>query len=502
MQEEYTYYTQAQFEALFARLGLRVLASTPLWNPWIVRHRFAGRFELRDGQHDGDARPLEFPATNYVIVGENVAPGQGVRFQMRPTVEDATPRPTPVFLGLEAHRHRETGRVYDLAYRPHPTVDVVPFFVDAGVPYVLARTSYPRPILRAGRDDTAPLDGSGPADYITEPLNVLQTEAPLGRTVEDALAADAGISAGHIRRMLPGTTYYPSPGGILEEVRSVLVEIDPLYVNAPLAGRSAFSTSGRVRAIEARQLLRAAQVGGLPDARLELNAHDLLLRLQIDRGPWIGEEIALAPAPAQSPVALAALLDRPGRRQFERVDAGGGGFLQIRSAEFAELAADGQEVARARLEWVAPRRLGANTVAVALLALDAAGRPLLALDEDHLPAAQSFAGVSDLLVTPAWRLPREVSTPSRAQAFVRERLLDEYGLQAGACWELGGPYRPSPGLTPEVVHPLACQALALRPGRRGLRWVPLQGVIDHRGQLPDGHLRVLALRASHALGAA
>jgi hypothetical protein len=51
-----------------------------------------------------------------------------------------------------------------------------------------------------------------------------------------------------------------------------------------------------------------------------------------------------------------------------------------------------------------------------------------------------------------------------------------------------------------VVHPLACQALALQPGRRGLRWVPLQEVIDHRGQLPDGHLRVLALRASHALG--
>jgi SAM-dependent methyltransferase len=495
VQEEYTYYTQAQFEVLFARLGLRVLASTPLWNPWIVRRRFAGRFELRDGE----GRPLEFPATNYVIVGENVASGQGVRFQVVPSgAADQPPSGRP-FLGLEAHRDRESGRIFDLAYRPHPTVDVVPFFVAAGVPYILARTGYPRPILRAGREDTAPLDGSGPADYITEPLNVLQTEAPLGRTVEDALANDAGITADHIRRMLPGTTYYPSPGGILEEVRSVLVEIDPLYVNAPLEGRSAFSSSGRVRAIEARQLLRAAQVGGLPDARLELNAHDLLLRLQIDRGPWIGEEITLAASPARTPVALADLQDRPRRRRFDRVSAGGGRFLEIRAAEFAELTAEGHEVARARLEWVAPRPLGANTVAVALLAPNAAGRPLLALDQDDLPAAQCFAGVSDLLVAPAWRLPREVSSRSLAEAFIRQRLLDEYGLTTGACWELGGPYRPSPGLTPEVVHPLAFQALDTRAGGRALQWVLLQEVIGRRASLPDGHLRVLALRASHAL---
>ena len=40
MKEEYTYFTQDAFEACFAALGLRVLASVPLWNPWIVRERF------------------------------------------------------------------------------------------------------------------------------------------------------------------------------------------------------------------------------------------------------------------------------------------------------------------------------------------------------------------------------------------------------------------------------------------------------------------------------
>src|SRR5262249_4960724 len=42
--EEYTYFTQDDFEALFARLGMRILASTPLRTPWIVRNRFVGKF--------------------------------------------------------------------------------------------------------------------------------------------------------------------------------------------------------------------------------------------------------------------------------------------------------------------------------------------------------------------------------------------------------------------------------------------------------------------------
>src|SRR5262249_18306831 len=77
VKEEYTYFSQAEFEALFARLGLRRLASPPLYNPWIVRHRFIGRAELRDL----DGKPVDFPPTNYVIVGEKVPPGEGVRFR-------------------------------------------------------------------------------------------------------------------------------------------------------------------------------------------------------------------------------------------------------------------------------------------------------------------------------------------------------------------------------------------------------------------------------------
>lgn len=494
VQEEYTYFTQEGFERLFARLGLRVLASTPILNPWILRHRFEGRFALRDPE----GRALPFPATNYVIVGEKVPATQGVAFRVGPAVAPLG------FLRLEHHRHRASGRVYDLAARPHPTVDIVPFFTAADTLYVLARTSYPRPIARATRGEAPPLDGGGPADYVTEPLNVLQTEHPLGRTVEEALEGKAGIPPAQIRRCLPGTTYYPSPGGILEEVRSLLVEIDPVYVNTPLALVSGFSSSGRVRAIEARQLLRAAQVGGLPDARLELNVHDLLLRLGQDRGPWIGEELALDHALSVAPTPLGALLDRPGRRAFTRARAAdSAGFLRLHAATFEELTAGGARVGSQPLEYVVPASRSPHTVAVALLARDPAGQVLLGIDEDDLPAAQSFSGNSNLLVTPAWRLPAGVRAADQARAFVVERARAEYGLTTGTLWDLGGPYRPSPGLTPELVHALATEVraeAAAEAGDRRLHWVPLRELVASRARLPDGHLRILSLRAAHALG--
>ena len=123
VQEEYTYCTQPEFEAIFASLGLRVLASTPLRTPWIVRNRFVQRFALRDAR-TGDS--LDWPATNYIIVGEKVPLGEGVRLR---DAGDAAPLG---FLELTSYRHRETGAVRDLVRRPNLSLDVLPWFEEHG----------------------------------------------------------------------------------------------------------------------------------------------------------------------------------------------------------------------------------------------------------------------------------------------------------------------------------------------------------------------------------
>ncbi len=493
IQEEYTFGTQAELEALFARLGLRVLASTPIRNPWILRNRLRDQIALWTTA----GAPIDLPATNYVIVGQKVDANEGVRLT---EVADAQ---VAGYLELSHWRNIETGRVYDLARRPGLTVDVVPWFRKHGAVHLLARRSYPRPVLVSRSAGSRAIDGAGVASYVTEPLIAVQQDKPLGQTAEELLSTFPDISADAIIAFEPGTRYYPSPGGIQEQVRSVFVQIEPVNVQEQLAPASGFSTSGLLRAIEARQLLRAAQVGGLPDARLELNTYELCQRLGVDPGEWIGETISLSdavPEPALEASSLRQLAGRPHRRLFRRAEpADASGFLELRCATFAEHDAQGRELCRADRELVQPATRSLNTVAVAALCR-IAGQLCIAVQDHDLPASQCFDGNSEILVAPAWRIPREVSGIDATRAWVRNRLEQEHGLSCRQSFELGGRYFPSAGLTPEVVYPLAVEVASMGRGAKALTWISLADAVAERERLLDGHLRIVVWRAAHALG--
>src|SRR5581483_10557767 len=157
------------------------------------------------------------------------------------------------------------------------------------------------------------------------------------------------------------------------------------------------------------------------------------------------------------PTSAERLRARPARRLFRRAASEDSpGFLQIHRSWFAERDAAGQMLA------------------------SRGGELLIGVDDFDLPAAQCFNGNSELLVIPAWRLPHEIASLTAARAWVAGRLESEYGLGCGEVWELGGPYHPTPGVTPEVVHPFAVEAVGDRPGgKRRLHWVPLRELVRH-----------------------
>lgn len=490
VREEYGYFTQAEFEAHFARLGLRMLASTPLRNPWILHNRWDGKCELRS--LDGQALP--FPATNYLIAGERVAPGEGVRFRL------AGEEASIGFLKMDHYRHRETGEVFDLVRRPFPTLDVVPYFEESGELFVLARMSYPRPIVGCLAHADPTIDERAPAAYVTEPISLIQSDLPMGASVEQALKDRAGVEPGQIRRFHEGSTYYPSPGGIQEEVRSVLVEIEPTFLQDRLQVRSGFRTAGRVRAIEAHQALRAAQVGGLPDARLELNIYDLLLRRGEGFGDWIGDQLAMDElADPPQTVSFRELVEAKPRRAFTSAEASGStGYLRLHTSRFEELDAEGKPVASSVLEYAVPAFASTNTVAVAVV-FKSGQTIYLGLEDRDLPAAQSFTGHSNLLTPPAWRLPKGVQSMDQAMDWTLSRIEEELGIKVGDLRNLGGPFHPTPGLTPESVYPFVAEVQAASKAPKQLRWVALPELFDRRSEVKDCQLRILTFRVAHML---
>lgn len=498
--EEYTYYTQAQFEAAFAERRLRVVASFPIFNPWIVNNRFAGKFVWRD---PATSALLPFPATNYLIVGEKVASGAGVKIDAVSTNSE----PEPSFVKLHAYQHRATGKVFELCERPHPTVDVMPYFVRGQRCFVLAKQGFPRPLSRlfsqSGQEFEHNLTATHLAGYVTEPLSAIVKEGNTEQAVSHVLAERAKTTKDSSQATVSARLrYYPSPGGISECVDAVCVGVAAQDEEVAVDNYTAFVSAGTVRPLEATQLLRAHAIGGMFDARLEINTFHLLRELRMPLGPWIGESVELrlqhdAKLDLASPSSLA---ERSPQSCFDRMLVSPQQFLQVFRTRFVERDASNQALAEGSFEWVRPRALSCNTLSL-LPCLRTERGVMIGLQARELPAPEVHGDGARLWCVPAVRLPRDKARLSDAQSFAEHRLAEEFSLAPRQAWSLGGRYFPSIGVTPEVVHPYALEvdARSLEGGSDALKWFSLSDVVNARVHLRDAHTLVSVLRLAHAL---
>jgi hypothetical protein len=293
-----------------------------------------------------------------------------------------------------------------------------------------------------------------------------------------------------------GLAYYPSPGGIDERVTSMFVELASAVTGHALSPTlSGLSTAGAVREFDAQDLLRAAHVGVLPEARLEMNVYALMRRLELTPDPYIGEEVEIPagelPGAARR-ADLAELLARPAAMPFSPTTERAGYLRLIRAVFADQTEEDGlpRSLAEIELELVVPRTRSVNTV-VALPVIRSGGEILVGLETRLLPVPQRHDGDARILVAPAWRLSREIDSLAAAKAFVAVEL----GASPDDMTPLGAAYFPSAGITPERVHPFVVRGAARAP----YDFVPLAALRDAIDRLRDGHLLVAALRLVHAL---
>jgi hypothetical protein len=491
LHEEYTYFSQADFERELSARGLRISYAAEITNPWITQHRYEGKIRISD--LEGNALP--FPPTNVVVVGTKVTLKDGVRFAETSREE----LHNPSFITLRCFKNKSTGEVFELASRPRPTLDLIPWYEEGGEIMVLAKTEYPRPIITTkGRA----LDGSTVAGYIAEPINAVVQDLS-GKSITETLKARTGLEETSLLKLLPGLHYFPSPGATDQRAKSVLAQIEPPQGCPVPPQYSGFSTSGTIKPVEVQQILRSAQVGAMFDSRLEINAYHLLLSLQHQVGPWIGSELSLEDQLGKASVFSAnEVLHREPRHAFVEVDSTQGkGFFQLMRSNFEELNQAGTVISSHPLEYASPARLSDNTVAVVPLA-KSGGEVLIGLEERDLPAGTARGEGSDLITCPCFRIPREFDTLEGAKAWALGKLEKEFGVKVKGVRELGGRYYPSAGLLPEVVYPYVVE-IALFEGsnaRSHLTWVPLRTLAERYREIHDAHLLTGTLRAAHALG--
>lgn len=506
--EEYTYFSQSDFEAGFRKENLRVVVAMPLWNPWIVENRFQNKFYLSDLNEN----PLTFPPTNFLIVGEKVCAGEGVRLSEPPAVADGLSFGESSFLKLKTYRHKETNQIYELAERPHQTIDLLPWFEgENGQIFVLAKKDFPRPIVNAdnARKNLNRADYSG---YLTEPISAIAdlgfgisdlsvpsaSARGLNAQVRGILKKRANLSEDEISEISAPQFYFTSAGGIDERVESFLVKIKD-WNNEPqvIENYTPFQSAGAVREMDALQVLRASHVGGMFDARLEINIYRLLRALKRSASAWIGANID--PFVQKFSGRVETNFETKRREMFEPADAAENSFLDLRKGEFVETDSGDREIARAAFEYVVPKNLSKNTVA-AIPFVKTSDSILVGIEFRDLPAPQRFSGTSELACVPAWRLPFEIEHKFDLEPFLREKFPADFKISVKKAWELGGSYFTSAGITPEIVYPLAVEFDSKISSETALKFFHLTDLLEISEQIQDAHLLILLNRLGHSLG--
>jgi len=500
--EEYTYFSQKDFEEGFRKENLRIVVSMPLWNPWIVENRFAGKFFLADLQE----KPLTFPPTNFLIVGEKVSAREGVQL----SEHEARGLEKKTFLKLKAYRHKETNQIYELGERLSKTIDLLPWFeTENGQIFVLAKKDFPRPIVNAQEATGKNLNRARFSGYLTEPISAVASDK-FGLAnfqylktndqtpVFDILAERANILGSEILAIGEAQTYFPSAGGLDEYVESFLVKIVP-FDNEPqeIENYTRFQSAGVVRELDALQVLRASHVGGMFDARLEINIYRLLRYLKRSASAWIGATVKPIVQSFSGTIETSFEIEK--REAFEEFELAENSFLKLCKSEFIETDSQNNEISRAEFEYIIPKNLSKNTVA-AIPFVKTENAILVGIEWRDLPAPQRFSGNSRLACVPAWRLPFEVAHKFDLETFLREKFPKDFSLSFKKSWELGGSYFTSAGITPEIVYPMAVELDAERIGETDLKFFHLKDLLENCDKIQDAHLLILLNRLGHALG--
>lgn len=492
--EEYTYFSQADFEANFRKENLRIVVSMPLWNPWIVENRFAGRFYLSDSKGNS----LTFPPTNYLIVGEKIAENEGVQLSEK-SIENLSLKGKS-FLKLKAYRHKETNQIFELAMRPNQTIDLLPWFeTENGQIFVLAKKDFPRPIINA-QSHRKNLNRAAYSGYLTEPISAIG-DAEIwrnGDAVNEILSERANLSADEILEISEPQFYFTSAGGIDERVESFLVKIEPFEKPPPaIENYTPFVSAGVVRELDALQILRASHVGGMFDARLEINIYRLLRQLNRSASAWIGA--AVKPSVQDFSGEITEKFETEKREMFEEVELAGNDFLKLCKSEFVEIDSEHNEISRAEFEYVVPKNFSKNTVA-AIPFVKTENAVLVGIEMRDLPAPQRFTGNSNLPCIPAWRVPFEIEHKFDLENFLREKFSKDFNVTVKKFWELGGSFFTSAGITPEIVYPTAIELNAENLHETNLKFFHLKILLENADEIQDAHLLILLNRLGHSLG--
>lgn len=495
---EYTFFTRADYRKELRALGARVLYATPYWDEGLLRK---GMLNCRLFADDGSA--IVPPPAGYIAVAQKIGEGRSLVVQERRPSRD--PANTIRIMTL---RDQEEGRIVDVAcpvipieekddggktqvlgYRPAAFTEILPWRIAAdGRLKICVMEGAPRAIVNAIPRMGRSLDGKRWSGHMIEAVSVERSvfhDIEAGGPV--AVARFCVDSLGVRPTLRPvfeeGPPFYPAPDYIDEKIETRLLRIedppDPEGGHVlSVKGTPGFTTSGRVRELDAQSLLDAIRVGFVPNSRLEMQILFLFRKLGMKTNGVFEIPIRLQEAPGIESVSAFDLMRELEAEddRFEETKGSAGQLRLVHSIFVDEGYAEGgvMGLGARGMDFVIPDDDTVNTAVVLPLARSISGEVMAGVVTRYLPVPQRYERSGLTLTVPSFALPRSVRTLWEARKYIAE----QFEVKPENVVRMGESYFCHAGLTPHRVYPFAVSVTAKPSSGPGslTRFSPLRGL--------------------------
>lgn len=484
LHKEYTFFTQGEFRKTLRALGARTQYSAPLWDEKVIEKRFRGRFRL----YDDNGTPMGMPPTSFIAVAQKVGARQSLNLEeRRPSQKGQTNR-----LRVTAMRNERTGKIMDIVSRDVDITEVIPYRVTGqGRLNIFVHEGLPRGIINAVPRHGKDLDGKQWSGHMIEALAV---PTDMIMTVEKSESKDTikfcrdylGLKPAIGAKIEMGQSFYPAPDYIDDVIKTRYVRvterdgaIEPQAVMDDIRG---FTTAGRIREVDAQDVLDSIAVGMTPNARLEVQILTLFSLLKMDAETWSESPLVLEEAAPEVMFDGRELmrLKSLGDTRFTEVKGTAGQLRTVQSIFVDQGWVDGgiSGLASRDMEFVISDDNTLNK-AVILPLTTYNDEVMVGIEVEYLPVPQRQDGSGIVMKAPSVTLPREVTDIHQAKKYIA----DLFKIPPENVWRLGESYFCHAGITPQRVFPFAISSPGKGENPVGgpIQFAPLQyiwSVID------------------------
>ncbi len=461
LKQEYSFFTYDDYMREFSKLGMRILYTAPYWNPWIVKERFKGHFQI----YDENGKALPPPPTNHFLIAMKAGEKGSLIIEERRPIADKSKH-----LEIVTVRNKKDGSLQELVREPEDFCDILPYRItNDGRLIIYIHTGVPRPIVNAVARGNSNLDGKIWSGHLVE--NITMDIASFGGDAAENKIAILKYLEKHVG-LIPrphgeidiGLPYFPDPETIDEAIEAVYIEVcEPQKKKWPFSPPKEleyfrYSEMGYIYEIEAHDILYAAQIGVLPDPRLEIRVYDLMVRLGIAMPRWLGEQMPQIGKVRKSIKGEDGLqlLDELEKADFEEVNREPEHLKVITSLFVEDGYTKGQKqgITSQKVDFVITDD-GIENIAIVLPLTHGWDDGLLAaLDPKMLSVPQRMGGSGAMLTAPSFVLPKDVHTIEDAKQFIANK----FSQDVDKVFSLGESYFTHTSVTPRRVFPFAIMA--------------------------------------------